>query len=184
MTELQLPRFTNWLLPDDGLEIIGGLIDQHQPRLMLEVGSGRSTIVLAARMAGVGRLVSLEHQERFVDQGQEYLSLNELAGEVRHAPIDHFQLPDGENVLWYARGAWEDLHSIDLLLVDGPIGATAPQARYPALPLLQDRLAPGAVVILDDSHRRTEKQILVRWGLRDLTQVLHSGGALSWGYAP
>ena len=44
---------------------------------------------------------------------------------------------------------------IDLLLVDGPPAYAVGHglARYPALPVLRDRLAPGATVVLDDVER-------------------------------
>ena len=50
-----------------------------------------------------------------------------------------------------------------MLLVDGPVGALGPQARYPALPLLRERLLPGAVVLLDDADRPEEQEVLARW---------------------
>ena len=54
---------------------------------------------------------------------------------------------------------------IDLLLVDGPPAYAAGHglARYPALPVLGDRLAPGATVVLDDAERPGEQEVLRRW---------------------
>ena len=54
---------------------------------------------------------------------------------------------------------------IDLLLVDGPPAYAAGHelARYPALPVLYDRLAPGATVVLDDVERAGEQEVLRRW---------------------
>lgn len=65
---------------------------------------------------------------------------------------------------------------VDLLLVDGPPGRTSKHARYPAVPALRDRLRPGATFMLDDCHRREEKETLHRWlaevpGLSLLHQV-------------
>lgn len=177
---LELPRFTNWLLPDDALDTVRTLIAQHEPQLLLEVGSGRSTVVLAHAMRGRGRFVSLEDQPEYAAEVRSYLERNQLPGEVRCSAL----VPYEPGLVWYGADAWEDLYGIDMLLVDGPVGATAPQARYPALPLLAGRLLPGALVILDDTYRQDEKQVLRRWGLRGATQVLHSGGALSWGYLP
>jgi hypothetical protein len=56
-----------------------------------------------------------------------------------------------------------DLPEIDLLLVDGPPGSAGTQARYPALPVLSDRLADGAIVVLDDFSRADETTIVERW---------------------
>jgi hypothetical protein len=54
---------------------------------------------------------------------------------------------------------------IDLLLVDGPPAYAAGHAlaRYPALPVLGDRLASGATVVLDDAERPGEQEVLRRW---------------------
>lgn len=50
-----------------------------------------------------------------------------------------------------------------MLVVDGPPAATGPQARYPSLPMLIDRLAKNATVVLDDAHRRDELKIVEEW---------------------
>ena len=54
---------------------------------------------------------------------------------------------------------------IDLLVVDGPpaFAVGFAHARYPALPVLRDRLAPGATVVLDDVERPGEQEVLRRW---------------------
>ena len=54
---------------------------------------------------------------------------------------------------------------IDLLVVDGPPAHAVGHglARYPALPALEDRLAPGATVVLDDAERPGEQEVLRRW---------------------
>ena len=49
--------------------------------------------------------------------------------------------------------------------MDGPPADTADKvlARYPALPALRARLAPGATVVLDDVERPGEQEVLTRW---------------------
>jgi hypothetical protein len=37
------------------------------------------------------------------------------------------------------------------------------RSRFPALPALADRLAPGALVVLDDADRDGERDILDAW---------------------
>ncbi len=58
---------------------------------------------------------------------------------------------------------WGD--PIDLLVVDGPPAYAAGHglARYPALPVLCDLLAPRATVILGDAERPGEQEVLRRW---------------------
>jgi len=68
---------------------------------------------------------------------------------------------------WYDEAALGELppDGIELLLVDGPpgYGEGMARSRYPALPVLADRLASGALVVLDDAGREGEGQILDRW---------------------
>jgi hypothetical protein len=82
---------------------------------------------------------------------------------------------------WYDRAALGELPpaGVGLLLVDGPPaspGSGAERSRYPALPLLADRLAPGATVILDDALRDGERWVLERWE-RELAIDLARRGA-------
>ena len=50
-----------------------------------------------------------------------------------------------------------------LLVVDGPPGTVRPMARYPALPVLLNRLAADATVVMDDARRPDEQAIAERW---------------------
>ncbi len=180
---LKLPRFNGWMLPDDALDIIGDLICAHGPALTLECGSGRSTIVLANVLAELDpgmRLVSLEHLPEFDLSTSRLLAENLLdhVAEVRYAPI-----VDG----WYDPAAWADLTDIDMMLVDGPPGHLSHLARQPALQLLAHKMAPGAVVVLDDTHRSDEQMAMKLWSTIcgfEPTTVRHSTGAISYGILP
>ncbi len=66
------------------------------------------------------------------------------------------------------RGALAELPDggVDLLFVDGPPATperAVERSRYPALPLLANRLARGARVLLDDAERAGERWVLKRW---------------------
>ena len=73
---------------------------------------------------------------------------------------------------------------IDLLVVDGPpaFADGLGLARHPALPVLRDRLAPDATVVLDDVERPGEQEVLRRWedefGL-DFRRDRHAGVAIA-----
>ena len=73
------------------------------------------------------------------------------------------RLVEGQEVVWYDPAALHDLDGIGLLFVDGPPAATGHHARWPAVPLLADRMAVGGRVVLDDLIRDEEKEILARW---------------------
>jgi len=135
---------------------------------VVELGSGVSTVVLARllRERG-GRLTSLEHEPTwaaFVGAQLEREGLSETARLVEAPLAAHSLAVDGAP--WYPESALAELPAgIDLLLVDGPpgYGDGMERSRYPALPALKDRLAPGAVVFLDDATRPGERDILERW---------------------
>ena len=135
---------------------------------VLECGSGFSTLKLAelTRDRG-GRLVSLEHDELWATRVRSNLAAAGLAetARVTLAPLQRHPLAR-DGLLWYAEQALRFLpRRIDLLLVDGP-PAFEPEtdlSRYPALPALAERLAPDAIVVLDDIDRRGELQVLEAW---------------------
>ncbi len=170
------------MLPDDALDIIVGLIHERRPEVIVEAGSGRSTVVIADTLSrmGDGYLVSLEHLPEFDLSTTQWLAENSLDefAEVRYAPI-----VDG----WYDAAAWADLTDIDMLIVDGPPGHLSHLARQPALQLLAHKMAPGAVVVLDDTHRSDEQMAMKLWSTIcgfEPTTVRHSTGALSYGIVP
>jgi hypothetical protein len=138
------------------LELIAQLIRTDQPELVLELGSGRSTPAFADAVANYGgRLVSLEHDAHFYEQTRQWLGLHSNV-DLRFAPIENG---------WYARSGWDDLDGINLLIVDGPPNpADDPtNTRAPALPLLTDRLASDATVVVDDTQRAKESEIVAQW---------------------
>jgi predicted O-methyltransferase YrrM len=187
--ELLTPAFNGWMLPADALAILTDLIAERRPALILEAGSGRSTVILAAKLRelGCGRLVSLEHRPDFWESTDELLRANGLTdvAEVRLAELEDHGRGGLLAPQWYESDAWADLDAIEMLIVDGPPGHLAEFARDPALPLLHDRLADGAVVVLDDTYRPQEQAIVAHWqgawGLSLVATAKHSTGALTYG---
>ncbi len=165
--QARMPGLRGWALSPDLLLVVVELLRQRRPRLVVELGGGSSTIWLghAIRQFGLAtRVVTLEHDEAWVRTVQERIEAHGLqeVAQVRRAPLVD-QVLDDQTFRWYDPAAWQDLSGIDLLLVDGPPAAIGEQARYPALPLLVDRLAPDALVVLDDAIRTDEQQIAERW---------------------
>ena len=163
-----LPATRGWAASPDLLLLLVDLVITERPSLVVECGSGASTLwlALAMRRFGVdGRIIALDHDPVFAGKTRDFLArhdVRELA-EVRDAPLESFSL-DGESYSWYARRAWEDLTGIDLLFVDGPPAATGHQARYPALPLLSGALSPAVTVVLDDLVVPDMQKVLQLWG--------------------
>jgi predicted O-methyltransferase YrrM len=162
-----LPATRGWAASPDLLVVLVDLIIGERPSLVVECGSGASTLwlALAMRRFGVGgRVVALDHDPVFGGKTRDLLARHDVRdlAEVRDAPLESFSL-DGQTYSWYARRAWEDLTGIDLLFVDGPPASTGHQARYPALPLLSGLLSPVATVVLDDLVVPDMQKVLRLW---------------------
>jgi predicted O-methyltransferase YrrM len=162
-----LPASRGWPASPDLLLFLVDLVDRHRPRVVVECGSGLSTLCLALAMRrfGIdGKVIALEHLEQYADQTRELLQRHGVAdlAEVRTAPLETVEVGD-ISVGWYARAAWEDLEAVDLLFVDGPPSKLSPHSRYPSLPLFTERLTPGAHIVLDDYQRAKERDVVKRW---------------------
>ena len=162
-----LPATRGWAASPDLLVVLVNLLITERPSLVVECGSGASTLWLALAMRQFeikGRIVALDHDPVFAAKTRDFLARHDVLdlAEVRDAPLESFSV-DGETYSWYARQAWEDLTGIDLLFVDGPPAATGPQARYPALPLLIGSLNPVATIVLDDLIVPDMQKVLRLW---------------------
>jgi predicted O-methyltransferase YrrM len=147
-------------------------------RRVVELGSGISTILLTRlltqqRPQGGFRMAAVEHDAGWAQWVTDQLEREGIGDDVVvvHAPlVPHAYAERG--LRWYddaavTAGLDTALQGdpIDLLLVDGPPAYAAGHglARYPALPVLGDRLAQGATVVLDDVERAGEQEVLRRW---------------------
>lgn len=147
-------------------------------RTVVELGSGSSTVLLARLLHqrwpdGDSRQVAVEHDADWAQWVSDQLRREGLDRTVTvvHAPlVPHAAAEDAlawydERVLLLALDEALRGDDVDLLLVDGPPADTPDKvlARWPALPVLVDRLAPGATVVLDDVERPGEQEVLRRW---------------------
>ncbi len=161
-----LPPMREWASSPDLLTAILARIKARKPELVLELGSGVSTLVAAYALQaqGAGRLLALEHDEQVAATTTRLLAEHQLTAvaTVAHAPLEPVVV-QGRERLWYAREPLQDIGAIDLLIVDGPPGVDGELARYPALPLLMDRLSADAVIIVDDGDRDEERRTVALW---------------------
>ena len=163
-----------------GLVVVCNDIVLNGRRRVVEFGTGVSTILLSRLLTqrhpqGDFSLVGVEHDPDWAAWVTEQLDREGIGRGVVviHAPLLPHALA-APGLRWYDvdavmagldRGLRGD--RIDLLLVDGPPAYRDGHglARYPALPVLRDRLAPGASVVLDDAERPGEREVLRRWEL-------------------
>lgn len=162
-----LPASRGWAASPDLLAVLVDLVITQRPALVVECGSGASTLWMALAMRRFkvdGRIIALDHDPVFGGKTRDLLARHDVEdlAEVRDAPLETCTLND-QPYSWYAKQAWQDLTGIDLLFVDGPPAATGYQARYPALPLLNDSLSAAATIVLDDLVVPDMQSSLQQW---------------------
>lgn len=156
-----------WAMDAELGSLIVQTIHDRRPRLIVECGSGTSTVLTASvlREIGAGKIISLEHDAEYAEKTRRYLRERGLDAwaEVIIAPLVMRDV-DGEERRWYDVDVAARIPGmIDMLVIDGPPRRSSTLARYPAVPLLRDRLAPGCVIILDDGNRPDERTIARLW---------------------
>jgi predicted O-methyltransferase YrrM len=161
-----LPRMRSYGISPDFANVLVDLVLKRQPAVIVECGSGISTLVdgYLLEKQGRGHVYALEHDPDFALKTAEELARHGLQrwATVCHAALETFSIQEKE-WKWYGKKAWESLPGIDLLVVDGPPSVIQAQARYPALPLLHDKMNPGSAILVDDCQRRDDREIVERW---------------------
>lgn len=148
--------WTGWALDRGTAAELDAYLSTARPRVVVETGSGASTLVLARYAAATGAtVVSLEHDDRWRHRTLEALALRGLSGavDVRLAPLA--QTPSGP---WYQCQLPD---GIDFVLLDGPPEGTG--GRAACLGQIMPRLAPGWEVWLDDGTRPGEIAAVRAW---------------------
>jgi len=168
--DLPLPVGGGWALTGDSAAILAREALVRAPSTIVELGSGASTLIIGQilKAQGHGRLLSIDHDANWARETRrniEFLDLQKVVT-VIVAPLKPMQV-EAQEAVWYdiPTHAFRDLGPIDLLLVDGPpqsLADTRP-ARYPALPLLFERLGPDALVFVDDAKRPSETAMVDEW---------------------
>jgi predicted O-methyltransferase YrrM len=160
-----LPSMTGYAGNPDFCELVMREILSLSPANVLELGSGASTIVsgLALKKTG-GKMISVEHLDEFYREMLQELENHGLSDvvELVLCPLREIELED-RTFNWYDLTSLKEFPLIDLLIIDGPPTSIQKGSRFPALPLLRDHLASGAVIYLDDGRRDAEKAVVDAW---------------------
>ena len=160
LREGALPNLGSWKADTGFLHRIVDAVEELQPRVVVELGAGATTLVCARALErnGQGRLISFDQHAGFVDATKTWLAQEGVDAEIHYAPLS------ASVGGW--RGRWYDLHNlpdrIDLLIIDGPPWSVHPFVRGAAESLF-DRLTPGGMVLLDDAARPGERIVARRW---------------------
>jgi predicted O-methyltransferase YrrM len=167
LCDVELP-WSDWSMLPEAIATIVGELEAHRRTNVVELGSGVSTVYIAAQLWQIGgRVRAVEHNADWAPVIQDRLDVAGLGGhaELVMAPLEHCDLAL-DDTPWYGPAALAPLRDepIDALIVDGPPGGPErPLSRYPALPYFVDALSPNALVVLDDVGRPGEQEIVERW---------------------
>lgn len=165
------PVMGGWALgPSAAVEWIRRVSAMTSPRVV-ELGPGTSTILLARAVPGA-EVHAVEHDSAYADRIRTSAAgLGSVV--VVHAPLEQSQSgPD-----WYAPAAVATLpDQVDALLVDGPPNWDGKGRRSPARTVIESRMRPGGLILVDDTHRPDERSMVRSWVRSGLCRVLHDGG--------
>jgi hypothetical protein len=126
---------------------------------IVECGSGLSTLMLAVAASKSGRIVcSLENDADWEARVRAALPERvETAVRLLPAPIRSYGEFD-----WYATQGAPIPPQVGFVVCDGPPGSTR-GGRFGLVPVLQKLFAPGCIVLLDDTQRDAEREVMERW---------------------
>jgi len=167
-SQVKLPlNLRGWSISTEFLETLIRQIYTNKPDLIVECGSGTSTVVAASclKEIGKGKIISLDHEKHYAEKTRNLLKAEGVQdySTVIHAPLKKHKLMNTE-YLWYDFSPSSHLAStIDMLVVDGPPGNLKNLSRYPAVPLLKEYLSDDIIVMLDDTQRSDEQKISASW---------------------
>ncbi|NCV34999.1 MAG: class I SAM-dependent methyltransferase [Actinobacteria bacterium] len=150
-----IPRTRGFAASPDLLLEIYRLIMKYRPKLIVELGSGLSTLVIAksVQQTNDSKVVSIDHSLDYLNETTRLLNEHEIDSvELIHAPIDM-------TTNWYSTKWLTELKEIDLLVIDGPPKALGENVRSGALDFFLNRLSPNAVVVIDDAYRPGESKL-------------------------
>lgn len=147
-----------WSLDEPTMAIVLGLVSPTT-RLVLEAGSGRSTVEIAKALAPHGgRVIALEEWEPYAEQTraalQESSSDNATVHVTRLGPTQHG--------IWYRNLPKLEFRSVDLVVIDGP-RSDGLDERSASLFVLDPYLSPDCVVVIDDAKRHGDNRALQIW---------------------
>jgi predicted O-methyltransferase YrrM len=167
-----LPPMRVWAAsPDVGVVLFNEIIDA-KARTIVDFGSGVSTLISAYAIQahagenlGGAQIYSFDHESEFFGKTRRTLARHGVEDLVTlvHAPLKK-QECDGEMFEFYDPAKLDEIDKVDVLFIDGPHGSKGILDRYPALPLVFDKLSDNAVVVVDDAQNFKESSELVsRW---------------------
>jgi hypothetical protein len=165
-TRKPLPPMRGFAIAPDFALVLAKLIAGERPKLVVETGSGVSTLVIGyalEQLGAGGRVVALEHDRAYAAQTRALIRDHGLDAfaHVADAPLEPIVV-NGEPHRWYATRALDGMAAIDLVVDDGPPRRVGPMLRYASLHQFAPKLAADATFVLDVIGTE-EPGVLARW---------------------
>ena len=181
--------FHGWpISPDIGLFLIEK-IRERQYDLIIEFGSGTSTLMFAKALSvnekivnqkaneknntSFKKILSIEHDTVYLEKTRIKLESENLDNKVNlyHAPLancidgeDEYLYYSCEKILKQTAEEFQPGIKKILVLVDGPPSATCANARYLAAPYIFNVFGNHQIdIVLDDANRPEEKSVIEMW---------------------
>lgn len=159
--------YSKWAMEPGSLLNLLAAIQYNDYRTVVECGAGLSTVMIGKllKQLGRGHIFALEDDERWHAVMSAAVAKEDLEDYVTllYAPLEK-NPESGE--LWYSQAAaqriLDSVDIVDLLIVDGP-KSIATLSRMPTLPTFASKLSHKSLVVLDDSKRESERQVLKHW---------------------
>lgn len=162
-----LPATRKMAASPDFLKLVVETILSEQPKLVVELGSGISTILAgkALEKNGGSDLISIDNDDKYAEHTRNKIRLEELSDIARVITANlNLQTINGKNYMWYENSFKNEINqNIDLLIVDGPPRIINKNARYPAIPLLKKFITDDTIILLDDGRRKDEQNTVELW---------------------
>jgi len=165
-------EFSVWSPPVDTIDWIADFIYRERPRIVLEFGSGVTTVclwVLLKQIHGADgfRLLSLDQDPREAERtrdGLRRLDATSFSCRVVCAPLIP-AVVDGRATFFYdvrlCREHFAWLGKAEFVFIDGPFSEGP--CRYGTLSRVREHLVPGARFVMDDALREKELAAGALW---------------------
>ena len=166
--------FSAWAISPSTILHVLNDISINKRKSVIEFGAGASTFYIAKLIKTMQLptvFYSVEADGDWAKELNRQLELLELSAFVKVIHCPQAKVPANlsykEQETWYDTEVLQDALSeapgIDLILVDGPVGASTPFARYSAIPFLKEKMAVKYSIFLDDINRWREAEIAMEW---------------------
>lgn len=164
-----------YALSPDALLVIARYIQENKPEVIVEYGSGVSTVLFAWLVKDYGgRIVSFDHEKKYAQETEARLNNYDLLKyvDLKIRPLKKHTSGALNGMQWYGLEKDDIPSKVDVVLVDGPPEKSENLARYPALASVSKSLHAGSRIYLDDSDRKDETEIVIKW-LKDREDLRH-----------